>query len=79
MNLELKRMIAILKEDNESLKAYANNVASGCGSKDITKLLNVMNNLWGQVAKKIEPMKELCAKTDELKEALQEFVKHLEK
>lgn len=31
------------------------------------------------VAKKIEPMKELCAKTDELKEALQKCVKHLEK
>lgn len=78
-NLELKRMVAVLKDDNKALKEYCNELIAKAGIKDMSKLINSMVNLWSQISKKIEPIKDLCNKTDELKNALLTFVEQCEK
>ena len=78
-NLELRRMIAVLKDDNKALKEYCNELTARAGVKDMSKLINSMTNLWSQISKRIEPIKDLCNKTDELKEALMAFVEQCEK
>lgn len=78
-NLELRREIEILKEDNKALKEFSAEVQYSSQAKDITKITNAMLQLWSQIAKKIEPLNELCDKTEELKGEIDKFIKTIEK
>lgn len=78
-NLELRRQIAILRDDNEALKKYCSKLVANSGTKDMSKLINSMTNLWSQISKRMDPIRDLCSKTDDLKMALMAFVEECEK
>ena len=78
-NLELKKRIIVLEQQNVTLQEYCTKFPEHGSIKDMRKVINSMSNLWGQIGQKIGPMKDLCKKTDELKEALMAFVEECEK